>query len=65
MPGQRAFATLVRKYFPEQGRIAEFKRMAAAALYHEGEDGVARLLKLIDATSEEREQIERATAKQK
>lgn len=65
VPGQRAFATLVRKYFPEQDRIVEFKRMAAAAFYHEGEDGVARLLKQIDVTPEEREQIERATAGQK
>jgi hypothetical protein len=62
--GQRAFAALVRKYFPAQNRMAEFNRMAAAARYHEGEDGVARLLERIGATPEEREQIERVAARQ-
>ncbi len=65
LPGQRAYATLVRKYFPPHGRIAEFCRMAVAARYHEGDEGVASLLERIDATQEEREQIERTTARQK
>jgi len=65
LPGQRAYAALVRKYFPPHDHIAEFNRMAAAARYHEGEDGAARLLERIEATPEERRQIERATAGQK
>lgn len=59
---QRAYASLVRKYFPERDRMAEFGRMAAAARYHEGLDGVTNILDRIEASPEEREQILRQTA---
>jgi hypothetical protein len=54
---QRAYATLVRKYFPQAEQLAEFRRMAVAARYLEGPDGVANLLDRIAATPAERDWI--------